>query len=254
VLFRCVQHIAGAYADYVAQHLYTPAGVVGPTLTHPDPDALAYTFPPGAGWNSGDLTTESGGAGWHMSVDDLLDVMGCFRRQSTIMLPAAAQAMLDDSFGIALIENTNLGKLYNKNRFWVSGAGQTEQSLAYFLPRDMELVVLANSPIGNPGQFFRDVVTNIYVDNIVPEVPVGGWIARHGLTAEKYQEAFNDYVGNHGMQLVDVSGYGDAQPLYAALWVKTANPPAWQARHGLTRRSIRRCSTSLPRRTIIRWW
>jgi len=223
-----------AYADYVAQHLYTPAGVVGPTLTHPDPDALAYTFPPGAGWNSGDLTTESGGAGWHMSVDDLLDVMGCFRRQSTIMLPAAAQAMLDDGFGIDLIENTNLGKLYNKNGFWVSGAGQTEQSLAYFLPRDMELVVLANSPIGNPGQFFRDVVTNIYVDNIVPEVPVGGWIARHGLTAEKYQEAFNDYVGNHGMQLVDVSGYGNAQPLYAALWVKTANPPAWQARHGLT--------------------
>jgi len=223
-----------AYADYVAQHLYTPAGVVGPTLTHPDPDALAYTFPPGTGWNSGDLTTESGGAGWHMSVDDLLDVMGCFRRQSTIMLPAAAQAMLDDGFGIDLIENTNLGKLYNKNGFWVSGAGQTEQSLAYFLPRDMELVVLANSPIGNPGQFFRDVVTNIYVDNIVPEVPVGGWIARHGLTAEKYQEAFNDYVGNHGMQLVDVSGYGNAQPLYAALWVKTANPPAWQARHGLT--------------------
>ena len=223
-----------AYADYVAQHLYTPAGVVGPTLTHPDPDALAYTFPPGTGWNSGDLTTESGGAGWHMSVDDLLDMMGCFRRQSTIMLPAAAQAMLDDGFGIDLIENTNLGKLYNKNGFWVSGAGQTEQSLAYFLPRDMELVVLANSPIGNPGRFFRDVVTNIYVDNIVPEVPVGGWIARHGLTAEKYQEAFNDYVGNHGMQLVDVSGYGNAQPLYAALWVKTANPPAWQARHGLT--------------------
>jgi Bacterial tandem repeat domain 1/Beta-lactamase len=223
-----------AYAAYVAQYLFQPADVSGPTLTHPDPDALAYSFPPGAGWNSGDLTTESGGAGWHMSVDDLLDVMGCFRRQGAIMSPAAAQSMLDAGFGIDLIEPTNLGTLYNKNGLWQSGVGQTEQSLSYFLPRDMELVVLANSPIGSPGQFFRDVVTNIYLDNIAPEIPIGGWVARHGLTTEQYQEAFNDYVGNHGMQLTDVSGYGTVTPLYAALWVKTASPPAWQARHGLT--------------------
>jgi len=36
------------------------------------------------------------------------------------------------------------------------------------------------------------------------------------------------------MQLLDVSGYGTATPLFAALWVKTASPPAWQARHQLT--------------------
>lgn len=104
-----------AYAADVAQHLFQPAGVSGPTLNHPNPDALAYEFPAGAGWNSGDLTTESGGAGWHMSVDDLLNVMGCFRRQGTIMSPAAAQAMLDDGFGIDLTQSTDLGTLYNKN-------------------------------------------------------------------------------------------------------------------------------------------
>ena len=223
-----------AYADYAAQHLFQPAGVSGPTFTHPNPDAFAYAFPPGAGWNSGDLTADCGGTSWHMSVDELLDVMGSFRRQGAIMSPAAAQTMLDDSFGIDLIQSTNLGTLYNKNGLWQSGASQTEQSLAYFLPRDMELVVFANSPIGSPAQFFRNVVTNIYLDSIGPEIPVGGWIARHGLTAEQYQMAFDDYVGNHGMQLVDVSGYGTAAPLYAALWVKTAAPPAWQARHGLT--------------------
>jgi hypothetical protein len=223
-----------AYFDYVAQHLFQPAGVSGPTLSHPDSDALAYSFPPGAGWNSGDLTNESGGAGWHMSVDDLLDVMGSFRRQGTIMPPAAAQTMLDDSFGIDLIQLTKLGMLYNKSGYWVSGDNQTEQSLVYFLPRDMELVVLTNSPIGKAAPLFRDVVTNIYLDNIAPEIPVGGWIARHNLTAQHYQEAFNDYVGNHGMQLYCVSGYGTAAPLFAGLWVKTAAAPAWQARHGLT--------------------
>ena len=223
-----------AYTAYCDQHLFQPAGVSGPTLSHPNPDALAYNFPPAAGWNSGDLTSESGGAGWHMSVDDLLKVMGCFRRDGKIMSPAAAQAMLDDSFGIDLTETTPLGTLYNKNGLWQSGAGQIEQSLVYFLPHDMELVVLANSPIGNPGQFFRNVVTQIYVDSIAPEIAVGGWIARHGLTSEQYQEAFNNYVGVHGMQLMCVSGYGTTAPHYAALWVKTASPPAWQARHGLT--------------------
>jgi CubicO group peptidase (beta-lactamase class C family) len=223
-----------AYAAYVAQNLFQPAGVSGPTFTHPDPDALAYAFPVGAGWNSGDLTSDSGGTAWHMSVDDLLNVMGCFRRQGTIMSPAAAQAMLDNSFGIDLTESTSLGTLYNKNGFWQSGGLQTEQSLTYFLPRDMELVVLANSLIGAPSQGFRDVVTNIYLDNIAPEFPIGYWIARHGLTSEKYQEASNDYVGNHGMQLMDVSGYGTSIPLYAALWVKTASAPGWEARHGLT--------------------
>lgn len=223
-----------AYASYVAQNLFQPAGVSGPTLTHPNPDALAYAFPVGGGWDSGDLTTDCGGTSWHMSVNELLDVMGCFRRQGTIMSSSAAQTMLDNGFGIDLIESTSLGTLYNKNGLWKSGTRQTEQSLAYFLPRDMELVVFVNSPIGASGQFFRDVVTNIYLDNIAPEIQIGGWIARHNLTSEQYQEAFNDYVGNHGMQLMDVSGYGSSSPLYAALWVKTASAPAWQTRHGLT--------------------
>ena len=173
-----------AYAAYVAQNLFQPAGVSGPTFTHPDPDALAYAFPPGAAWNSGDLTADSGGTGWHMSVDDMLSVMGCFRRQGTIMSVTAAQNMLDASFGIDLIKSTSLGTLYNKNGWWGAGAGQVEQSLAYFLPRDMELVLLANSPIGTPPpsiSYFRDLVTQTYVDNIAPEIPVGGWVARHGL-------------------------------------------------------------------------
>jgi CubicO group peptidase (beta-lactamase class C family) len=223
-----------AYADYVAQYLFAPAGVVGPSFTHPAVDALAYAFPPGGGWNSGDLTADAGGTSWHLSVEDLLDVMGCFRRQGTIMAAGAAQNMLDAGFGIDLIESTSLGTLYNKNGLWQSGSSQTEQSLAYFLPRDMELVVFANSPIGSTGAFFRDVVTNIYLDNITFEIPIGGWIARHGLTADQYQMAFNDYVGNHGMRLMDVSGYGTATPLYAALWVKTHPSAEWQARHGLT--------------------
>jgi serine/threonine protein kinase len=73
--------------------------------------------------------------------------------------------------------------------------------------------------------------------NVPSPTPIqgpGGGIARHNLTAEQYQEVFNEYVGNHGMQLVDVSGYGTTATLFVALWVKTASPLTWQARSQLT--------------------
>ncbi|HEX3873597.1 MAG TPA: serine hydrolase domain-containing protein [Solirubrobacteraceae bacterium] len=158
-----------AYLAYVKAHVFEPAGVTGATTDHPSADALAYEFPAtGNGWNSGDLTTMIGGAGWHMSVDELLDIMGTFRRSATIMSATQAQTMLDDGFGIDVRQSTAVGTLYNKNGLWEDGAGHTEQSLAYFLPGNMELVVLANSPIGAAGEFFRTVVTDIYLANIKP--------------------------------------------------------------------------------------
>jgi CubicO group peptidase (beta-lactamase class C family) len=156
-----------AYAQYVRDNVFSPAGATGPTLTHPPLDALAYPFPSsGNGWDSGDLSTVSGGVGWHMSRDELLDVMGIFRRAGTIVNAAQAQTMLDNGFGIDVQLTTPLGTLYNKNGFWQNDVGCKEQSLAYFLPQDMELALLANSPVGAADQFFRDLVTNIYLANI----------------------------------------------------------------------------------------
>lgn len=59
------------------------------------------------------------------------------------------------------------------------------------------------------------------------------WEARHGLSADQYQQAFNELAAQ-GFRLVDVSGYGSAgQDRYAAIW-EQRDGPAWQARHGLT--------------------
>jgi hypothetical protein len=60
------------------------------------------------------------------------------------------------------------------------------------------------------------------------------WVARHGLTAAKYQDAFEEFSGK-GYRLVSVSGYdgGRGQARYAAVWKKQGGP-AWAARHGLT--------------------
>jgi len=163
-----------AYASYVASRVFAPADVTGPDFTHDAADALAYNFPvAGNGWNSGDLTSMAGGAAWHMSVDELLKVMAIFRRSGAIVGTALAQAMLDDGFGIDWSVPTPLGNYYAKNGIWSNDSGRREQGVAFFLPLNMELVVLVNSPVGEgpAGQFLYTVVSDAYTAHI-EELPV----------------------------------------------------------------------------------
>jgi hypothetical protein len=160
-----------AYAQYVAASVFAPAGVSGPTLDHPDGQALAYQFPSAVpGWVSGDLRSMSGGAGWHLSVGELLDVMGTLRRGGSILSPAAAQTMLDRGFGIDEVISTPAGTLYDKNGYWMDGSGHAEQAVAYFLPEDMELAVLANSPFGSGTNIprLRDTITKLHRECLKP--------------------------------------------------------------------------------------
>jgi hypothetical protein len=160
-----------AYQAYINTKVFAPANVSGPTLTHESADALAYNFPvSGNGWNSGDLTTMAGGAGWHMSVDELLNVMGTFRRSGTIMSSADAQTLLNDSFGIDWTMTTPLGAYYAKNGMWSDGSGQKEQSVAFYLPLEMELVLLVNSPVTSADSFLYSVVSNAFTNNIVERI------------------------------------------------------------------------------------
>jgi CubicO group peptidase (beta-lactamase class C family) len=150
-----------AYVNYMNANVFEPSGVTNATTTHPATCALAYNFPvSGNGWNSGDLTTEVGGLGWHLSVDDMLNVMGTFRRAGTIVSTAQAQEMLAASFGIDWIGGTALGTYYAKNGGW--GNGQLEQCAAFFLPNEMELVVFVNSPIGTESQFLMGEVATLF--------------------------------------------------------------------------------------------
>ena len=169
-----------AFASYVADEVFAPSGVIGPDFTHDPADALAYTFPVAYGWSSGDLTRQAGGAGWHMSVNELLQVMGTFLRGGTIVSPVTAQSMLEQGFGINYTCQTNLGTYYAKVGGIDTTAGYEEQGVAFFLPLDMELVVLVNSPIdgeavvdGAPqGNLLYPWVLAAYKDHIVaPPAP-----------------------------------------------------------------------------------
>lgn len=59
------------------------------------------------------------------------------------------------------------------------------------------------------------------------------WAARHGLSAEQYQAAFNSF-NEQGYRLSFVNGYAVGNTAqYAAIWTRTGGP-AMAARHGLT--------------------
>jgi Beta-lactamase len=164
-----------AYASYVASEVFAPSGVSGPDFTHDPADALAYNFPvTGHGWNSLDQTEQ---AAFHMSVNELLKVMGTFRRGGTIVSPVQAQLMLDNGFGLnSPLTNppTPAGPYYVKLGGLHDNEGHEEQCLAFFLPLNMELVVLVNSPIkgetignGPTGDLLYQEVSAAYRNSIV---------------------------------------------------------------------------------------
>ena len=159
-----------AYQAYMQAKVFTPSGVANADFEPlpSTPDALAYPFPylNIKGWNSGDLKTVAGGAGWRLSVKEVLNVMNHVRRKNTIITAAKAQYMLDNRFGIDQIINTAAGKLYNKNGSWGTGDGKTEQCVAYFLPQNMELAILVNSKISTSGFSLRTIVKDAYVNSL----------------------------------------------------------------------------------------
>ncbi len=158
------------YKNYMQANLFTPAGVSNVDFKpiSSTKNALAYQFPHNnnKGWDSGDLASVAGGAGWRLSTKELLNVMNHVRRRNTIITAQKAQYMLDNYFGIDQVINTPVGRIYNKNGLWRSGDKKTEQSVAYFLPNDMELVVFVNSPIGASGLSLRDIVKDKFINSL----------------------------------------------------------------------------------------
>jgi CubicO group peptidase (beta-lactamase class C family) len=159
------------YKSYMQANVFTPAGVSGPGFSpvYDGKNALAYkaayALNHEAGWNSGDLSSVAGGAGWRITVKQLLSVMHHVRRMNTIISASKAQYMLDNYFGIDQRISTAAGLLYNKNGAW-SQNGKMEQSVAYFLPNGMELALFVDSPIGTTGFSLRGLVKDAYVASL----------------------------------------------------------------------------------------
>jgi CubicO group peptidase (beta-lactamase class C family) len=158
------------YKNYMQAKVFTPAGVnnVDFKPLSSTKNALAYQFPHKNqdGWDSGNLAAVAGGAGWRLSTKELLNVMDHLRRKNTIIAPQKAQYLLDNYFGIDQVINTPAGKIYNKNGLWRNGSGQTEQSVVYFFPNNMELAMFVNSPIGESKFSLRGIVKDTFINSL----------------------------------------------------------------------------------------
>lgn len=157
------------FREYCNKYVFAPSGVPTVGFKPGSGDALAYRASGGgSGWDSGDLTTVSGGAGFRMSVNEVLDVMGTFRRAGTIVPTSEVSSFLNKDLGIDQRIDTPAGRLYNKNGAWGPGDGRLEQCVAVFLPQDMELCLFVNSEIitGGSKVSLRQTVTDTYVANL----------------------------------------------------------------------------------------
>ncbi len=157
----------GAYTNYLQSNVFQPAGVNDATLAHPSTVALAYdaasTSP---GWDSGDLSAYSGCAGWHLSVDDLLNVMATYMRAGTIVSTPEALGTLVQELGIDNAQASPLGELYSKGGDDFDNAGHMEQAAAMFVPSvKIEAAAFVNMPMGN-GDGVESVLVQDFLASI----------------------------------------------------------------------------------------
>lgn len=159
-----------AFLNYAQAKVFTPAGVAGVGSKPGNVGAYGYSGKTDKqGWNSGDVSGQLGGAGFRLSVNDLLNVMGTFRRKGTIVPASKAKEAIEARLGLDQAIDTPAGKMYNKNGRWQTGSSasaDTEQSVVYFMPDNIEVAVLVNSWIGSEQASLRGTITNAYLANL----------------------------------------------------------------------------------------
>lgn len=158
-----------AYKQYCQSNIFNPAGVANASF---EPlanfkNALAYKFPHQnlKGLNTGNLASFAGSDGWRISVEELLKIMDQVRRKNTIVSSVRAQQILDAGLGINGSVSSPAGKLYYKTGYWGAG-GSVEQSVIYYLPEGMELVMLVNSPISGNNWSLGTLISDLYLNNL----------------------------------------------------------------------------------------
>lgn len=160
-----------AFLNYAQTKVLTPSGVVGVSPIPANGGAFAYSSNTDKqGWDSGNLYGQLGGAGFRLSVNDVLNVMGTFRRKGTIVPSSEAREAIEGLLGLDRGTNTPAGKVYSKNGLWRNGyapKGDAERSVALFMPNDIEVVVLANSWLGPEDASLRATITDAYIANLL---------------------------------------------------------------------------------------
>jgi CubicO group peptidase (beta-lactamase class C family) len=164
---------AQAYNDYMQKNVFSPVGA-SPRLSKTALTALAYRFDASStGWNTGSFWGSPGGVGWHMTINEILNVARGLRT-GQIISGIDAQTLLNQSWGLNSAingESTDAGRLYYKPGLWQdnnnASVARTEQGVLLMAPDNVEIVVFVNSPVTSSGMSLQNLVRTLYKSNIV---------------------------------------------------------------------------------------
>lgn len=156
------------FIDRANARIFAPAGVSNVSAVPDAHSAVGYASKTDtSGMVNEDLTSIIGGAGFRMSVNELLAVVDAFRRRGTIVSNGVARTAIQDLLGLDGFTETPAGKIYSKNGGWADGAGNNEQSVVFFMPANIEVAVHMNSPLPN-GADLTSTVIAAYLNNLKP--------------------------------------------------------------------------------------
>ena len=137
---------AKLYADFVSQNVFGPAGIAAREFDAPADSALAYATPPKApGESLFAGSTAAGSSGWHLSIDELVRLLGTFRAGS--MMPSfRTEQLLDDLYGLDQAIPTKAGTLFYKGgREWDQTTKKGIDTAIYMMPGGVDFAIFVNS-------------------------------------------------------------------------------------------------------------
>lgn len=135
-----------AYADYVNEKVFAPAGIA-PRKFDPDPRAaLAYATPPRApGAVLGLGETGCGSSEWQLTVEELIRLMDALRRGSIVPRDRAKE-LLSNGFGVEPV-STRAGTIYVKGGREIDPTRKkVVDSAIWLMPKGLHLAIFVNSP------------------------------------------------------------------------------------------------------------
>jgi len=141
------QGYANAYVSYVQTTVMAKAAIPTKDCKPEANPTLCYTYPDNGanGWNTGDLTLNSGAFGWYLSIADLGNILTKFMHTEEIVSNSARNKMFVGQLG-CFQRSGDRGTYYWHNGGWGNGAGQGLNTCYMLFPEhDTHVVLFMNS-------------------------------------------------------------------------------------------------------------
>jgi Beta-lactamase len=155
------------YVRYVRENIFIPSFTQA-TLTPANKDSLAYSLNLSKTGVAMSALPNAGTAGWWLSAEEVVSIMNAFWQSNAIVPRSVARRALREG----VVCEAPLGFQFHRGQpdcfikggYWSDGDKRTNQCIAVFAPRNVEIAVFVNSPI--PNNTIVGMVTRRLAENL----------------------------------------------------------------------------------------